>query len=108
MNQTLRRRRVTAAMIVGLDAAVLSATSDLLTGLGYQVVKVGHVAAAAERLPVLMPILVVASAEMVAMERASLEDGAVAVGARVVWLPRDASTVSALLSHTARQVLEAT
>ncbi len=94
-------------MIVGLDAAVAEAAQEILRGYGYQVLRVGHVAAAGERLPVLMPILVVASAETVKVERDVLEDGAVAVGARVVWLPRDADAVKTLLAHTARQVLEA-
>ncbi|HEY8079733.1 MAG TPA: hypothetical protein VIF62_36635 [Labilithrix sp.] len=107
MNQTTRRRRVNAAMIIGLDAAVAEAAQTMLRGLGYQVVRVGHAAAASERLPVLMPILVVASAETVKVERESLEDGAVAVGAHVVWLPPNAEAVQALLAHTARQVLEA-
>jgi hypothetical protein len=107
VNQTTRRRRANVGMIVGLDADLATTASELLAGLGYKVVRVSHVAAASERLPVLMPILVVADAELVGTERAELEDHAVAVGARVVWVPRDPQAVSALLGFTARQVLEA-
>lgn len=108
MNSTVKRQRFISAMLVKLPPAIQQEAQTLLAGLGYRVVAVGHVPAAAERLPVLMPVLVVACSTILKIERDGLEDGAVAVGARVVWLPEDPTAVHALLSHTARQVLEST
>jgi hypothetical protein len=107
VNTTIRRQVFNSAMLVGLDATVKQAALTLLSGMGYRVVAVGHAAAAAERLPVLVPILVVAHADTVKADREALEDGAVAVGARVVWLPPEPTAVQALLAHTAREVLAA-
>jgi|SRR4051812_44771583 hypothetical protein len=106
MNETTKRRRFAAAMLVALPPDAQSASQKLLAAIGYKVLTVGHVAAASERLAVVMPILVVAPEGTVKIERDALEDGCVAVGAHVVWLPSEPTAVRTVLAMTAQRVFE--
>jgi len=105
--ETTKRKKFAAAMLVGLGAEAQAASQKLLAAIGYRVLVVGHAAAATERMPVVMPLLVVAPAATHAVERESLEDAAVAVGAHVVWLPSEPTAVRTILALTAQRVFEA-
>ncbi len=77
-------------MLVGLTPAQSQAVGDVLSALGYFVRTVAHAAAACERIPVIMPLLVVVTSAVLDNERGDLEDRCVAVGAELVWVPPNA------------------
>ncbi len=74
---------------------------------GLRVLRVGHVAAASERIPVTMPQLIVVSSLMRADEFETLNDRCVAVGAEVLKLDPDTSerTTAALIRTASRNAL---
>ena len=81
-------QRITAptAILVGLgDDLAASATAALMKA-GVRVLRVRHVAGAAERIPVVMPGLVVTLAGLRAGQVETLADRCVAVGAEIVEL----------------------
>jgi len=88
--KTAQRFRAATAMLVQIAPAHVEASTKLLTSLGYRVVNVGHIPAACERMAVVMPLVVVGDADALATARDELRDRAVAVGAQMVWLPKDA------------------
>jgi hypothetical protein len=88
--KTAQRFRAASAMLVGLGQELAPTCSELLGGLGYRVVFVAHVPAACERIPVVMPLLLVGDADAPARDREDLRERAVAVGAQMLWFPRQA------------------
>ncbi|CAN5831971.1 hypothetical protein BH11MYX4_BH11MYX4_25350 [soil metagenome] len=82
--ETIQRVRTPTALLVGLGEPLATTCSDALNAGGLRVLRVGHVAAACERLPVVMPQLVVVSSTMSAPDVEVLADRCVAVGAQVV------------------------
>lgn len=95
-------------MLVGLGPKLTTACQETLAGLGYRVVLVAHVPAACERMAVMMPLLLVADADALQGERDELRDRAVAVGAEMLWFPReaDAAFVTSALKLTAMSALQ--
>jgi hypothetical protein len=91
--ETLQRVAPPTAILVGLPEALAMICTDALGEGGLRVLKVGHVAAAAERIPVVMPQLVLVSTDLREDEVETLTDRCVAVGADVLRLsPTESST----------------
>jgi hypothetical protein len=88
-NTTLPRVKQTSAMLVALDATLQESVTTLLAVLGLRVFKVGHAVAACERIPVVMPKLVIASTAIKETDGEALNDRAIAVGAELLWLAPD-------------------
>jgi hypothetical protein len=78
-------------MLVGLADTLAARCTERLVNGGLRVVRVGHVAAASERIPVVMPLLVVVSSGLYPEEEERLGDGCVAVGAAILRLEPDAA-----------------
>ena len=108
MTQTLPRIDVATAMLVALDEAVVGVCVPLLDDAGYRVIRVRHVPAACERLPVAMPQLVVAPTTLPPAEAEMLKDRCVAVGAELLTIPPDvdARVLVPLLARAAHTALE--
>jgi hypothetical protein len=106
--KTAQRFRAATAMLVEIAPGLIEPCTKLLTTLGYRVVAVGHIPAACERLAVVMPLLVVGDADSLQQTRDELRERAVAVGAQIVWLPKDAdlSFVTSALRIAAVSALE--
>lgn len=81
--------------------------TDTLGDGGLRVLRVGHVAAASERIPVVMPQLVVVSATVRDAELDILNDRCVAVGAEVIRVPNDVdrAALSTALKNAANNAL---
>lgn len=94
---TIQRVATPTAILVGVAEPLASACSDALAAGGLRVLRVGHVAAACERLPVVMPQLVVVSSALNAADAEMLADRCVAVGADVVAVALDADGDAAQL-----------
>jgi hypothetical protein len=105
---TLPRMRQSTAMLIGIEAELIMPLTQTLSVLGYRVLTVAHVAAASERIPVVMPLLVIASSSVLDNEQKDLEDRVVAVGAELVWMPpgSDEDRANALVRDAAAVALE--
>ena len=84
--ETIQRVATPTAILVGLPDTLATTATDALGEGGLRVLRVGHVAAASERIPVVMPQLVVVSATLRPDELEMLNDRCVAVGAEVLAL----------------------
>ncbi len=106
--KTHERFRAATAMLVQLAPDLVEPSTKLLTGLGYRVVNVGHIPAACERMAVVMPLVVIGDADALPQARDELRERAVAVGAQMVWLPKDAdpSFVTSAIRIAAVSALE--
>jgi hypothetical protein len=82
--QTIQRVATPTALLVGVTEPLAGLCTDTLAQGGLRVLRVGHVAAACERIPVIMPQLVIVSQPLHADELEMLADRCVAVGAAVV------------------------
>jgi hypothetical protein len=103
--ETIQRIATPTAILVGLPDALAMHCTDALGEGGLRVLKVGHVAAAAERIPVVMPQLVLVSTELRQEEVDTLTDRCVAVGADVLRVsPTDSPTV---IAETLREAANA-
>lgn len=88
--ETIQRVATPTAILVGVAEPLATACSDSLADGGLRVLRVGHVAAACERIPVVMPQLVVVPSTLRAEDSEMLADRCVAVGAEVISLGPDA------------------
>jgi hypothetical protein len=90
-------------MIVGLADELASRCADTLTDNGVRVLKVGHVAAACERMPVVMPQLVVIPTTLRPEEEETIADRCVAVGAEMLKVApeTDANALRVMLKDAA-------
>ena len=84
------------ALLVGVAEPLAATCADALADGGLRVLKAGHVAAACERIPVIMPQLVVVASSIRQDELDMLADRCVAVGAEVLKVPPDAAPDAAL------------
>ncbi len=89
---TIQRIATPTGILVGLPDELATYIIDVLGDRGLRVLKVGHVAAAAERIPVVMPQVVIISTTFRAEELEMLNDRCVAVGAEVIRIAPDADT----------------
>lgn len=81
---TIQRVATPTAIIVGVVEPLATVCNDALSGGGLRVLRVGHVAAACERIPVVMPQLVVVSTTLRPEDIDMLTDRCVAVGAEIL------------------------
>lgn len=86
---TVQRVPATSAVLVGLETVLLDRCRDVLQSAGIKVLAVGHVAAACERIPIVMPQLVIARSVLPEVEAERLNDSCVAVGADLMRLGLD-------------------
>jgi hypothetical protein len=86
VKHTIQRVATPTAILVGLPEELAGVCTDALGEGGLRVLRVGHVAAASERIPVVMPQLVIVSSAMRADDFETLTDRCVAVGAEVLQL----------------------
>lgn len=107
MRGTLQRIPTPTAVLVVLPDALADTCQEVLADAGVRVLRVGSVAAAAERIPVTMPQLVVVSTLMSAPDLEVVNDRCVAVGAEILKLDPDTSprATAALVRTSARNAL---
>lgn len=86
---TVQRVPATSAVLVGLEAVLVERCRDVLQGAGLKVLSAGHVAAACERIPIVMPQLVIARVVLPTVEADMLYDSCVAVGADLMRIGLD-------------------
>ncbi len=105
--QTIQRVASPTAILVALPEPLASWVADVLTDGGLKVLKVGHVAAACERIPVVMPQLVVSSTKLAPQDHETIEDRCVAVGAAFekIAVDVDPSTHLRMLKDAANDAL---
>jgi hypothetical protein len=103
--ETVQRIATPSAMLVAVPDALAGVCAEALGEGGLRVLRVGHVAAASERIPVVMPQLVVVSTAIRADEVEVIVDRCVAVGAEVIKL--DPETNHAILTETLREAANA-
>ena len=108
MSQTLPRMDLATAMLVALDDRVAGACVTLLDDAGFRVIRVKHVAPALERLPVVMPQLVLVPASLRKDEEEMVTDRCVAIGAEVLRLAPDVDVraLAALVASAAHSALD--
>lgn len=104
---TIQRIATPTAILVGLSDDLAADCIETLSDGGLKVLKVGHVAAACERIPVVMPQLVVTTTALNAHDADTLNDRCVAVGAEIVKLApdQDRRALSVLLKDAANMAL---
>lgn len=81
---TIQRIATPTAILVGLPEDLAATCIETLSDGGLKVLKVGHVAAACERIPVIMPQLVITTTALLPHDAETLNDRCVAVGAEVI------------------------
>ena len=82
--ETIQRVATPTGILVGLPDHLAGLCTEALGDGGLRVLRVGHVAAASERIPVVMPQVVVVSSTLRQEELDVLQDRCVAVGAQVI------------------------
>ncbi|MBX3204848.1 MAG: hypothetical protein KF764_07255 [Labilithrix sp.] len=87
--ETIQRVATPTGILVGLPDAIAGLCTETLGDGGLRVLRAGHVAAASERIPVVMPQLVVVSTAIRQEELDILNDRCVAVGAEVMRVAPD-------------------
>jgi hypothetical protein len=80
---TVYRHMDTVALVIGPEGDLAAHCRASLEQVMIRVVRVGHVAAAAERLPIVMPQAVLVLVPLAKEERNNLVDRAAAVGALI-------------------------
>lgn len=108
--ETVQRFATPTGILVALPDELAALCTDALSDGGLRVLRVGHVAAASERIPVVMPQLVVVSANVSNVELDALNDRCVAVGAEVIRVPNDvdrAALVNALKNASTNALIKA-
>lgn len=107
MRGTLQRIPTPTAVLVVLPDALAESCNEVLGEAGVRVLRVGSVAAAAERIPVTMPQLVIVSALMIPADLEIVVDRCVAVGAEILKLDPDTPprATAALVRTAARNAL---
>lgn len=103
----MQRIPTPTAILVGLPDDLAETCMQTLDEAGVRILRVGHVAAAAERIPVTMPQLIIVTTLMVQAELDTLADRCVAVGAEVLKIDPDTSprATAALVRTSARNAL---
>lgn len=87
--ETIQRVATPTAILVGIPEDLAMLCTDALSDGGLRVLRVGHVAAASERIPVVMPQLVLVSTAFRPEELEMIHDRCVAVGAEVISVAPD-------------------
>jgi len=105
--ETFQRVATPTGILVGLAEPLATACAGGLSAGGLRVLRVGHIAAACERIPVTMPQLVVVPTSLHKADREELTDRCVAVGAELHEIPpdADAARTAAMLKEAANAAL---
>ncbi len=106
--ETIQRVATPTAILVGVAEPLATAATDALASGGLRVLRVGHVAAACERIPVVMPQLVVISTTLRPDDIDMLADRCVAVGAEIIKVAPESAAdgaVRAQLKEAANMAL---
>jgi hypothetical protein len=90
-------------MLVGVAEPLAGFCSAALVAGGLRVLRVGHVAAAGERIPVIMPQVVVISTTLAKEDREMLADRCVAVGAEMFDVTPDADADAGALEKALKE-----
>ncbi|CAN5917979.1 hypothetical protein BH11MYX4_BH11MYX4_26110 [soil metagenome] len=108
MDSTIIRHVSMSAMLVGPHGGVADRVASRFEEAHVKVVRVGHAAAACERLAVAMPQVVVVLGTLRADERDALADRATAVGALLMYVDPelDAETLEELVARAAQAAIE--
>lgn len=91
--ETIQRLPSPTAILVGVPESLATFCTEVLGENGLRVLRVGHAAAAAERIPVVMPQLVLIAATLNPQDLEALTDRCVAVGAQVIQVAEGANQV---------------
>lgn len=104
---TIQRIATPTAILVGLAEDLSAECTEALADGGLRVLKVGHVAAACERIPVVMPQLVVTTSVLNPHDAETLNDRCVAVGAEIIKVApdQDRRALAAILRDAANKAL---
>lgn len=101
--ETIQRVATPTAILVGLSPPLATSCVDALSSEGgLRVLRVGHVAAACERIPVIMPRLVVVSSALRPEEVETVADRCIAVGAELLTIAPELERDAPLLTTTLR------
>ena len=105
--QTIQRVTTPTALLVGLTDELAAACHQSLSDGGLKVLRVAHVAAATERIPVVMPQLVVTVSSLPPDEIDVLRDRCLAVGAEILQITaeQDRRALGVLLKEAANVAL---
>ena len=109
--ETIQRVATPTALVVtvGMGESLVDALSEAMNQGGLRVLRAAHVAAACERIPVVMPQLVVVSSAVSPHDNELLADRCVAVGADVFRVdlaaPADEARLRARLRDAAQLAL---
>lgn len=108
-SKTLQRMDLPTAMLLGLSEDHEKACLIVLAEAAMRVIRVGHPAAAAERMPVMMPLVVVICDGLRREDEDVVVDRGVAVGATIVKLDRtlDSDSVERLIRKAVADALTA-
>jgi hypothetical protein len=108
VDSTIIRHVSMTAMLVGPNGEVAEKVASRFEEAHVKVVRVGHAAAACERLAVAMPQVVVVLGTLRADERDALSDRATAVGALLMYVDPelDAETLDELVARAAQAAIE--
>lgn len=87
--ETIQRVATPTSILVGLSDDLAELCTEALGDGGLRVLRAAHVVAASERIPVVMPQLVIVSADVRQEELDLLNDRCVAVGAELVRIAAD-------------------
>lgn len=107
-SSTIIRRVSMTAMLVGPNGSVAERVARRFEEAHLRVVRVGHAAAACERLAVAMPQVVVVLGTLREDEREALSDRVTAVGALLMYVDPelDAETLEGLVARAATAAIE--
>lgn len=100
--ETLQRITAPTAILVGLPDGVAAVANDVLVTAGMRVLRVGHPAGAAERIPVVMPGLVVMMTGLRDEELELLVDRCLAVGAETLSIAEEEADLESKLAEAGR------
>lgn len=108
MDSTIIRNVSMTAMLLGPNGEVADRVASRFEEAHLKVVRVGHAAAACERLAVTMPQVVVVLGTLRPDERDALVDRATAVGALLMYVDPelDAETLEELVTRAAQAAIE--
>jgi hypothetical protein len=89
MAQTLPRMDTATAMLIGIDDRIARSCITILDDAGFRVVRVKHVAPACERIPVVMPQIVLLPSTLRNDEHEMIVDRCTAIGAELYRIGPD-------------------
>ena len=101
--ETLQRITAPTAILVGLPEGLAAVAHDMLVAAGMRVLRVAHPAGAAERIPVVMPGLVVLMVGVRDEELELVVDRCIAVGADTMSIAEDEADLETKLADAGRQ-----